>query len=306
MTQILIVDGDLAEREEMQKLLSSAGHHLHIVSRGQDAFSVLKSKPIDAVLTELMLVDFSGLRLVEWIREHLPVVPAVLITGRGNEDIAAEALQKGACSYIPKRRMAQDLVRTVNNILGLKTADRHIQHLARCWTGGDSRFLLDCSAEVIPSLIAHLQSQLHVLRFGDDSTLMRIGVALTEALENAIYHGNLELDSHWRRGDGRRWVDELHRRRTQTPYRDRKVRVTAHVSRELFDVTISDEGQGFDPGKLPDPTDGKHLESVSGRGVYLMRMLMDEVEFNSRGNEIRMRKFGTSGNSQVSVIPPGH
>lgn len=290
MSQVLIVDADLSEREQMMRLLSTAGYQPHAVTRGQEAMQWLQTRPIDAVLTELQLVDVSGLAMVEWIREHYPRIPSVLITGRGNEDIAAEALQKGACSYIPKRRMSQDLVRTVEHILGLKTADRRIQHLASCWQGGDSRFELDNAAEVIPALVAHLQDQLQLLRFGDESTLMRIGVALTEALENAVYHGNLELSSDLRKGDGQAWVQELQKRRLIEPYRNRKVRVTASLSRDRCEFTIRDEGPGFDPQTLPNPTDVGNLESVSGRGVFLIRMLMDEVHHNATGNEVRLIK----------------
>jgi DNA-binding response OmpR family regulator len=290
MTQLLIVDADLLERERMVKLLAAEGHHCHVMTRGQDALARVRQGQIDAVLTELMLIDMSGLYLVEWLREHHPNIPTVLITGRGNEDIAAEALQKGACSYIPKRRMAQDLLRTVHNILGLKTADRRSQHLAHCRLGVETRFRLDNTVEVLPPLVAHLQDQLQLLRFGDESTLMRIGVALTEALENAIYHGNLELDSQLRKGDGQAWIREHQRRRGLAPYRERHVDVVARLSRELCDVTIRDEGPGFDPGKLPDPTDVANLEMVSGRGVYLIRMLMDDVTYSDRGNEIRMIK----------------
>lgn len=290
MAHVLIVDADLVERERMVKLLSHAGYHCHVLSRGHDALRLVDAGKIDAVFTELMLIDLNGLQVVEWIRDRHPKIPTVLITGRGNEDIAAEALQKGACSYIPKRRMEQDLLRTVENILGLKTADRRIQHLAHCWIGGETVFELDNTVEVIPPLVAHLQDQLQLLRFGDDSTLMRIGVALTEALENAVYHGNLELSSELRRGDGTAWVREHQRRRGLAPYRDRKVLVTARLSRELCDVTIRDQGPGFDPKKLPDPTDNANLESVSGRGVYLIRMLMDEITYNDCGNQIRLVK----------------
>ncbi len=294
MANILIVDADLEEREQMVRLLTTAGYQVHAVNRGQEAMQLLQTRPIDAVLTELRLGDHSGLQLVEWIRDHYPRVPSVLITGRGNEEIAAESLQKGACSYIPKRRMTQDLVRTIENLLGLKTADRRIQQLSRCWLGGESRFELDATPEVIPPLVAHLQDLLQVLRFGDESTLMRIGVALTEALENAVYHGNLELSSELRKGDGQLWVQELQRRRGLAPYRDRKVRVTADVSRSRCQFTIVDEGPGFNPSLLPDPTDTVNLESVSGRGVYLIRMLMDEAHYTERGNELRMIKYATS------------
>ncbi|MBI1345620.1 response regulator [bacterium] len=290
MSHLLIIDDHLAERETMLSLLSRAGYQCYVSQRGSDAQRILDTHEVSAVLTELQLVDMSGLRIVEHVRDKFPRVPTILITGRGNEDIAAEALQKGACSYIPKRRMEQDLVRTVQNVLGLKTAERWYHRLAHCWLGGQTHFELGNSIEVIPSLVTHLQDQLRVLKFGDESTLMRIGVALTESLENAIYHGNLELSSELRKGDGSAWVREHHRRREIDPYRDRCVKFTARLSRDEAEFLISDDGAGFNPQTLPDPTDLNRLEAVSGRGVYLIRMLMDEVEYLGCGNQVRMLK----------------
>lgn len=290
MSHILIVDDHPAERGTMLQLLAHSGYDSFECDRGEDALRLLKSRDIDAVLTELKLADMSGLQVVEQVREHFPRIPTVLITGRGNEDIAAEALQKGACSYIPKRRMEQDLIRTLQNLLGLKTAERRIHRLAHCWLGGESHFELGNAVEIIPSLVAHLQDQLRVLKFGDESTLMRIGVALTETLENAIYHGNLELSSELRKGDGSEWVREHHRRRHIPPHRDRRTTLSAKLSRDVAEFHIRDEGPGFDPHVLPDPTDIANLECVSGRGVYLIRVLMDEVEYLGRGNEVRLLK----------------
>ena len=51
---------------------------------------------------------------------------------------------------------------------------------------------------------------------------------------------------------------------------------------------ITDEGPGFDPSSLPDPTDLENLEKASGRGLLLIRTFMDEVQHNDRGNELTM------------------
>jgi anti-sigma regulatory factor (Ser/Thr protein kinase) len=53
---------------------------------------------------------------------------------------------------------------------------------------------------------------------------------------------------------------------------------------------IQDEGPGFDPASLPDPTDPENLDKVSGRGLLLMRTFMDEVSYNDRGNQVTMIK----------------
>ena len=106
------------------------------------------------------------------------------------------------------------------------------------------------------------------LRFHDygDRDIFSIKLALEEALVNAIKHGN-QFD------------------------RNKKVRIAYKVDRERFDVHISDEGCGFDPADVPDPTAIENLERPCGRGLMLMRYYMTEVNFSSSGNSVRMTKL---------------
>jgi serine/threonine-protein kinase RsbW len=57
----------------------------------------------------------------------------------------------------------------------------------------------------------------------------------------------------------------------------------------VLDITVTDEGEGFEYGNLPDPTDPKNIENLHGRGVFLMRRLADSIEYNTSGNEVKMR-----------------
>lgn len=61
-------------------------------------------------------------------------------------------------------------------------------------------------------------------------------------------------------------------------------------SEQGLQLVVRDEGAGFNPGALPDPTQGENLERFSGRGIYMIRKLMDEVEFRDAGREIHMRR----------------
>jgi serine/threonine-protein kinase RsbW len=93
-----------------------------------------------------------------------------------------------------------------------------------------------------------------------------IKLALEEAMVNAIKHGN-QLD------------------------RTKKVRIAYHIASDRFDILIVDEGPGFDPADVPDPTDVENLERPCGRGLMLMRHYMTEVTFNCRGNSVTMCKL---------------
>jgi anti-sigma regulatory factor (Ser/Thr protein kinase) len=83
-------------------------------------------------------------------------------------------------------------------------------------------------------------------------------------------------------------------RRRRPPYRDRSLQVRARLSPLEAVYVIRDEGPGFDPATLPDPTDPVNLERPTGRGLLLIRAYMDEVAFNRAGNRITLTKRRTT------------
>ena len=83
-------------------------------------------------------------------------------------------------------------------------------------------------------------------------------VAVTEAVNNAIYHGN----------------------KAQA---EKKIYVTFSSNNKAISFTVRDEGEGFDFKHLPDPTDPKNIEKPTGRGVFLMHRLADDVKFSEKG-----------------------
>jgi serine/threonine-protein kinase RsbW len=71
---------------------------------------------------------------------------------------------------------------------------------------------------------------------------------------------------------------------------DKRVFVTYRVCRERFEIRITDEGEGFNPEDVPDPTAIENLERPCGRGLLLMRGFMTEVEYRGKGNCVHMAK----------------
>jgi serine/threonine-protein kinase RsbW len=115
-----------------------------------------------------------------------------------------------------------------------------------------------------------IEQELRVHLF-DAHEIFSIKLALEEALVNSIKHGN-QMD------------------------RSKSVRIAYRVTSERFDVMISDQGIGFDPGDVPDPTAAENLERPCGRGLMLMRHYMTEVWYNQGGNAVYMNKV--RGNSK--------
>jgi anti-sigma regulatory factor (Ser/Thr protein kinase) len=145
-------------------------------------------------------------------------------------------------------------------------------------------FVLDNNAALIHPLVTYLQDRVSHLEVCDESDRTRIGVALEEAVANALYHGNLQVGSELRGEDDEAYHAMIVERRGQPPYRDRRIHVDVKISRNEATFVIRDEGPGFDPASLPDPTDPENLEKASGRGLLLIRTFMDEVHHNDTGN----------------------
>jgi len=92
-----------------------------------------------------------------------------------------------------------------------------------------------------------------------------LAIAVTEAVGNAIIHGNRQDPS-------------------------KRVEVTARLGRDRVEVTVRDQGPGFDPSQIEDPLDSCNLMKEHGRGIFILKNLMDEVafDFSDKGTAVRM------------------
>jgi len=96
--------------------------------------------------------------------------------------------------------------------------------------------------------------------------IFAVHLALEEAFLNAVKHGN-KMDPH------------------------KGVKIEYLVDLDKVEISMTDEGDGFDPGIVPDPRSGENIYKIYGRGLFLMRSYMSEVEFNNRGNCVRMVRY---------------
>ena len=107
----------------------------------------------------------------------------------------------------------------------------------------------------------------------DDDTRYWVGIAVREAVANAIKHGNAQDPS-------------------------KKVEIDLQVEGEDLVISVLDEGNGFDPGRVADPLEPENLLKPDGRGIFYMGKFMDGVEYRFReggGTEVTLRKRITSG-----------
>lgn len=289
---VLVVDDSSMDRYLAGACLDLLGMRTLFASSGEEALAIINRETPDIVLTDMLMpaAEVDGFGLVEAIRAQRPLLPVILMTAHGSEDIAIQALRRGAASYVPKKALAHRLGESIQQVLSASRATRRHQQALACLTHAEFHFVLDNNPALVPAVVGYLQQARVRMRrpCPQDGTL--IGIALREALLNAIYHGNLELAPQLREDEAayRQLVVE---RQRQAPYRDRLVYLAARESSSEVVFIVRDEGPGFDPDFLPDPTDSANLEREYGRGLVLIKIFMDRVEHNASGNQITMTKY---------------
>lgn len=112
---------------------------------------------------------------------------------------------------------------------------------------------------MIESFIDNARERYHL----DDDIYGNIMIAVTEAVNNAIKHGNRNNSS-------------------------KNVSLSLSLSEGLIKFRVEDEGEGFNYDQLPDPTSPENLDKPGGRGIFLMKHLADEVSFNEKGKVVEL------------------
>lgn len=204
-------------------------------------------------------------------------IATVAVTGRDGIS-TRQALESSAIGCVPWETLADDLPWTLRALAAGRTSD------------GSICFTLENHPDLLPLVVNRVCRKLEAWPFPDSIELVRVSVALSEALDNALYHGNLALSSELRQGDGSQWRDESLKRREQTPYRDRRIRFQGDFEPAHARFTIRDEGCGFDLAQQEDCTLSRNLERCSGRGLHLMHVYMDDVQYLGCGNEVQLVK----------------
>ena len=131
--------------------------------------------------------------------------------------------------------------------------------------------VIHSSSSAISEVYEWVLSQLKANNFSRED-IFGVHLALQEAFINAVRHGN-KMDT------------------------SKNVRIDSSVGLDKVEISIMDQGEGFDPDAVPDPRCGNNLYKSGGRGLLLIRSYMDVVEFNKQGNCVRLVRYKKKGSS---------
>jgi CheY-like chemotaxis protein len=295
ISTVLVVDDSPLDREIIGRLLGSLEDVSVSYARdGAEGLAAIKRVCPRVILTDLVLPDMQGTELIREVRAEHPHISMILVTAYGSEEVAMQALRAGAANYIPKRDLARDLVSTLRQVLTIAAITHERKRISRSLVRRESEYVLDSDPELIMPFLKLMQEEIDGMGLCDPTGQLQVGVALQEALCNSLFHGNLEVMSDLRQDDEDEFYQVAAQRRTQEPYRSRRIRLRVQLDRSAARFIIADDGPGFDTSIVDRPVRAEDLSRIGGRGLLLIRTFMDHVSFNETGSQITLVKNRSS------------
>src|SRR5436190_935032 len=150
---VLVVDDSAMDRHLAGAIIQKMGAWQAVFAgNGIEALQMLEKQKIDVVLTDMLMPEMDGLQLVQAVRSKYPLIPVILMTAHGSEDIAIQALQKGAASYVPKKGLARDLAETLESVLSSSRSQQQTARLLGRMEQFEAWFVLENDTALVPPL----------------------------------------------------------------------------------------------------------------------------------------------------------
>jgi CheY-like chemotaxis protein/anti-sigma regulatory factor (Ser/Thr protein kinase) len=272
MPLALVVEDEQSTGELLAEILRRRGFDSTLVQEGKGAAAWAKEHKPDLILLDLMLPDIDGYQVCEALKldRSTNLIPVVMVTARDQPQDRVHGLEVGANGYVIKPFSMEQLNEAITQALAWQASIR------RMGAEGQILFRLQSDTRYVEQ-VNNLLASLYLFTGLKEMQIHQLTMAVRELGVNAVEWG--------------------HRKQI-----DRIVTIAYHIHPDKVVIDIRDTGPGFDPKKLPhaarpeDPL--AHMtvrESMGiregGFGILMSRGLVDELQYNDKGNEVRLVKY---------------
>lgn len=296
MAKILLAEDSPTHTALIQSVLEEDGHTVTCVADGIQAIHEVERAAPDLLVTDLRMPEMNGQELVQEIVKRFPTIPSIVVTARGSEGLAVDALALGAANFVPKNSLQKLLNHVVRQTLQIAQADAPYRRFPGRLRRPEFSFRLKNDLEAIEPAVLFVVQSIAAAGKLNTTDRVRVGTALASAIFNAICYGNLEfsddegtLVSRLLSGDPT-GVQDLRNRANASPYCDRYVNLKVSVGSKDTRLLVSHTGRGRLTRLTPAPGTPESFELEQCRGLMLMTSFMDDVIFHSERTEVVMAK----------------
>jgi DNA-binding response OmpR family regulator len=272
---VLVVDGESTMREFLEGVLASEGYRAVAAGDGPTALRQLGRGDFDAVVLDMQLPGEDGYELLCRIRQERPAAAVVVTTGRPSEEAVIQCMSLGAVRFLIKPFSVDQFLRGLAGTLADRAAGASDPR--GITVSGGLRDWVELTAPSRQEYLDRLENfvdALYDVRL-NSAEKEDLKIAISEIAANAMEWGN--------RRDSKR-----------------RIKLSYCMFPEEIVFKVEDEGEGFDPGTVPDPSDNpvtqlmQRMEDgkrVGGYGIYIVRKVMDKVVYSEKGNVVIMSKI---------------
>ncbi len=292
--RVLVVDDEEALRTLLLRLLEREGFDPIPAADGEEAISLFRSRAPLVVVSDVKMPRMDGLTLLTEIRKIDRGAAVILMTGQGNEETLLDALRGGATNFFKKPFVVRELTDEIRRVVSFRLEAARSSLFSPWLVEETKSFELPPGEILYFPIINQISLQLPCLLPEED--ILNIKIGIEEMITNAVEHGNLGISFEDKSAaiQNGRFAELVAERMRDGERSRRRVFITSHLTPELFEVTVRDEGEGFNWRKLPEVAP-ENLLAFNGRGILLTRIYFDEVVFNEKGNEVTLRKRAAGG-----------
>ncbi len=289
--KILIVEDDLLFRTFVKNSINSLGYECIEAENGEQGLELFEKEKPQLIISDIQMPEMDGIEMLQKVRMMRSEVIFIVMTFFDSEEWAIKALNAGANNYL-KKPIRKDtllhLIKKYYTIAKSRTASKDVNNMI---ISKNFEMQFKSSIEIVPTVVEYLIKESGIQNYILNTSGIELG--LNEIITNSVEHGNLGISYEEKSNAlSEGTYEKLYVERLTNPeFAEKTVTVKFIFDEEKFEWEIIDEGNGFNWKIVPDPIKESNKEGFHGRGIFLTRFQFDEMEYNKKGNIVKLKKY---------------
>jgi DNA-binding response OmpR family regulator len=292
---ILLVDDEEQILVSLKRLLELSGYQVHVAYNGKEALKKILAGSFDVIISDIEMSPMDGLELLTRIRKNIDyTLPVILMTGFLNAEYAIEAIRRGASDFIRKPIDTKQLIKSVNNLVSGTSYTQQIQNISHQLSQAELEFeflpMHFLETDITNTLTMMFQQYFELNAY----FVNEITLCLEEMLNNAFIHGTLNLEEKTRQLDHFNYKAYVKQAIEREDISSKRITLKVKLNRQdrFLQLIVTDQGKGFNyhPWLEHSREDLQKNLTTHGRGIGLIKLLVDDIQFLNDGRTIMIRK----------------